>query len=128
MAKPLPSNKVEITRSLVKHLTGFTEEEALSQWWRNTRIDSGLRLTKFGFDIFTTKLFLKRYTVSIEQSIKHIKSNPRVLLDLDRYLTCPYWFPPRKQAIIVFGEQEANMISLYNGDIMLYMKNTSAWN
>ena len=127
MAQQSNSNKIEITRSLVKHLNDVTEEEALSQWWRNTRIDSGLRLTEFGFNTFTTKLFIKRYTISLEQSIKHIKSNPRVLLDLDRHLTCPYWFPPRKQAIILFGENEANMVSLYNGDIMLYMKNTSAW-
>ena len=127
MAHQSTSNKLEITQSLVKHLDGVNEAEAMSQWWRNTRVDSGLRLTEFGYNTFTQKLFLKRYTISIEQSVKHIKNNPRVLLDLDRYLTCPYWFPPRKQAIILFGEQEANMVALYNGDIMLYMKNTSAW-
>ena len=121
------SKKAEITKALALELKGISYEDAMSQWWRNTRSNSGLRLTGYGFNVFVKKLKLKRYTVSIEQSIKHIKSNPRVLLDLDRYLTCPYYFPPRKQAIIVFGEQEANMISLYNGDIMLYMKNTSAW-
>ena len=127
MVKKSPSKKIEITQALIQNLDSISEEEALSQWWRNTRVDSGLRLTEFGFNTFTTKLFLKRYTISLEQSIKHIKSNPRVLLELDRHLTCPYWFPPRKQAIVLFGEQEANMVSLYNGDIMLYMKNTSAW-
>lgn len=127
MAKKFPSNKLEITRALIQQLGNVSKEEALSQWWRNTRVESGLRLTEVGFEVFVQKLFVKRYTISIEQSIKHIRSNPRVLLDLDRYLTCPYYFPPRKKAIVLFGEQEANMVSLYNGDIMLYMKNTSAW-
>lgn len=125
--KTYPSKKAEITTALVQQLQGISKEEALSQWWRNTRVDSGLRLTEYGFNTFVTKLFVKRYTISLEQSIKHIKNNPRVLLELDRHLTCPYFFPPRKQAIILFGEQEANMVSLYNGDIMLYMKNSSAW-
>ena len=127
MAKKFPSNKIEITQSLVKHLDHITEEEALSTWWRNTRIHSGLRLTEEGYNTFVQELFVKRYTISIEESVKAIKHNPRLLLQLDHYITCPYYFPPRKQAIVLFGEQEANMVSLYNGDIQLYMKNTNAW-
>jgi hypothetical protein len=128
------SNKLEITQSLVKHLDGVNEAEAMSQWWRNTRPESGLRLSEEGYKVFVTQLFVKKYSISIEYPDEAsgvtntwLKHNPRILLDLDRYLTCPYYFPPRKKAIVLFGEQEANMVSLYNGDIVLYMKNTSAW-
>lgn len=127
MAKTFPSNKIEITKSLVKHLENITKEEAISTWWRNTRVHSGLRLTEEGFKAFTQQLFVKRYTISIQESVKAIKHNPRLLLQLDHHITCPYYLPPRKQSIVVFGEQEANMISLYNGDLKLYMANTDAW-
>lgn len=135
MAKKFPSNKLEITNQLVKHLDHVTVDEAMTTWWRNTRPESGLRLSEEGYKVFVTELFVKKYSISIQYSEDvsgvtntWLKHNPRVLLNLDRYLTCPFYIPPRKQSIIVFDEHEANMISLYNGDISLYMKNTETWN
>jgi hypothetical protein len=126
LANPLNSKKLQITRALCPEVNGLTVDEALTLWWNSTRPNSGLRLTKVGFEAFTQKE-IKHYLINIQQDPKYIRNKPSLLMNLDRHLDCPYWIPVRKQAIYLFGEESATMLSLYNGDLEQYMDNSSSW-
>jgi hypothetical protein len=122
----LNSKKLKITRALCPEVDDLTVDKALTLWWNSTRPNSGLRLTRVGFEAFLRK-DIKYYLIQIQQEPKYIRNKPSLLMNLDRHLDCPYWIPVRKQAIYLFEEEAATMLSLYNGDLEKYMENSSTW-
>jgi hypothetical protein len=89
-------------------------------WWHNIRDDGGLRLTDRGYDWLDSKLGLEHWSFNLKtQNITY-----QTVLDMDRHIDCPYWMNRRGTNIIVFGDEVATMLTLYGGDIKLFLEST----
>lgn len=89
-------------------------------WWHNIRDDGGLRLTDKGHDWLSNKLVLDSWTFNLkDQNITY-----QTILDMDRHIDCPYWLNRRGTSIIVFGDEVATILTLYGGDIKLFLEST----
>lgn len=86
-------------------------------WWQNTRAkgDSGLRLTKDGFDYAVDNAELESYEIRFPNEIKF---TPQVFLYLDNFIDCPYYVT--KKCIYVFSEKMALNLMMFAGDIKQY--------
>lgn len=86
----------------------------MTAWWYDARPKGGLRLTDAGYSMFVQDLNLHQHVFHVDTCIL----KPRNLLQLDRYLTCPYYLRRRRGQynIVLFGDQEAVMLNLY-GDV-----------
>jgi len=86
-------------------------------WWQNTRAkgDSGLRLTRDGFDYAVEKADLETYEIKFPNEIKF---TPQVFLYLDNFIDCPYYVT--KKRIYVFSEKMALNLMMFAGDIKQY--------
>ena len=86
-------------------------------WWQNTRAkgDSGLRLTRDGFDYAIEKADLETYEIKFPNEIKF---TPQVFLYLDNFIDCPYYVT--KKRIYVFSEKMALNLMMFAGDIKQY--------
>ena len=98
-----------------------TLELAVQDWWQDIRPNGGLRLSVYGFDVFNL-LEVSRYEFEVPASMP---TKPNQLITLNNKLTCPYYIKPgKKPKLILFGSQEAIMMSLY-GDIEKFIRGLS---
>ena len=86
-------------------------------WWQNTRMkgDSGLRLTKDGFEYAVDHADLATYEIKFPNEIKF---TPQVFLYLDNFIDCPYYVT--KKRIYVFSEKMGLQLMMFAGDITKY--------
>lgn len=114
-------NKTVVTQQLIDKLETSIRpsvEQALKEWWVNIRDSGGMRLSEAGYIVFNI-LEIQRWEYDLHE-YKPLK--PRLYLTLDQKLTCPYYIHDRKNAqLILFGSQEAMMLSLY-GNLDQYIK------
>lgn len=95
-----------------------TLELAMQDWWQDIRPNGGLRLSVYGFDVFN-QLEVSRYEFEVPGSMPTF---PNQLITLNNKLTCPYYIRlGKKPKLILFGSQEAIMMSLY-GDIERFIR------
>ena len=117
-------NKLTITKELVNQLpddTKYTVEMAMQYWWTNLRIAGGLRLTDAGKVAFE-RLDIAHYAFSLSNTVI---LSAKLLLTLDKKLTCPYYITPgKKPSLIVYGGKEATMLTMY-GDIQRFVDSLS---
>jgi hypothetical protein len=81
--------------------------------WMNPRDTGGFRLTEFGYDVFKRQLEIESYLLSLDSESTRTLS---LLLNLDRYLPCPYYIV-NKKTLEIFGEREAILFSLHGNNI-----------
>lgn len=77
-------------------------------FWMNPRESGGLRLTELGFKCLVEDLELQTYDIKLwnEDTNNPVKINHRFLLDLDRYIECPYYvLKGRWPRILLFDEK-----------------------
>ena len=109
-----------LTQKLIKELGLELDPDLIFiAWWWNTRPNGGLRLTDTGFHTWVTLVGLEHWQFDIADSIL----TPRNLLALDRFMTCPYYLKRqrRQHSLILFGDQESTMASLY-GDVARFIE------
>lgn len=114
------STKLEFTRQMLAQLPDnqTTLELAMQDWWQDIRPNGGLRLSVYGFDVFN-QLEVSRYEFEVPGSMP---AKPNQLITLNNKLTCPYYIRlGKKPKLILFGSQEAIMMSLY-GDIERFIR------
>lgn len=92
-------------------------------WWLNVRADGGLRLTDLCMIYVTQELKLEHWAYKIPKGT----INFQMLLDLDRHIDCPYWLNRPQTKLVLFGEETSTLMTLYNGDIKLFLDSTKAW-
>jgi hypothetical protein len=117
------TTKLEFTQQMLAQLPDNqpTVELAIQDWWQDIRPVSGLRLSMQGFDIFN-QLGVMYYEFEVPPSMPN---KPNQLITLNNKLTCPYYIKPGKNPkLILFGSQEAIMMSLY-GDIERFIRGLS---
>ena len=96
-------------------------EEAIKKyhilWWQNIRAkgDSGLRLTKDGFEYVVHKADLKVHEIHFPNDIHF---TPQVYLYLDEFIDTPYYVT--KKRIYVLSEKMALHLMMFAGDIKQY--------
>jgi hypothetical protein len=110
--------KAVYTRVFLKSAELPTDEDTVKEkkieWWFNIRNKDagGLRLTEAGLEFLTSNSSLKTYEVQLPPEIS---ITPQVLVWLDKFITCPYYF--NKKKIIVTEEKSAFELYLFSGDI-----------
>lgn len=113
-------DKLTITKELVNQLpddTKYTVEMAMQYWWTNLRSNGGLRLTDAGKVAFE-RLAFEHYAFELSDTVI---LSAKLLLTLDKKLTCPYYITPgKKPTLIVYGGKEATMLTMY-GDIQRFV-------
>lgn len=104
------------------HTDSFTLDQAMQQWWIDLRPNSGLRLTKSGYQAFVQH-GLPHHSFDMPVALPR---TAKFLLLLDRKLDCPYYMSLTKQPqISLFGSEQAVLFALY-GDLekwMLFLSN-----
>lgn len=119
----MSNRKREIVEGLVAQLPESrqeTVEEAMVSWWVNLRESGGLRLTYHGYHTLHNILEVESWSVDIGNA-KQIMTK-KVILDLDRKLTWPYYIDPKLKRIVFFSSREAMMATLY-GDLQSWLAN-----
>lgn len=116
-------NKETVTRAVLELCVGVhkpTLEEAMQEWWQNSKDGAGLRLTTEGFFVFNL-VELENFKFPLPPKIHDRAST---LLTLSRKMTCPYYLTPagvKKPEIFIFGGKEASMFALY-GDVEKFLR------
>jgi hypothetical protein len=114
-------DKIKLTQQLLSALPPDNQisfDDAYNSWWHTKKPNSGLRLTKEGYQVFCNDLKITEY---VFESTKPFKLKD--LLLLDQRLTSPYWLGGKKNiSISFFGSKEAMLIQLY-GDLEKFLKN-----
>ena len=117
------NNKQVITRNVLLELaqedkTNPSLEEAMKDWWINTRRSGGFRLTDKGNKAFE-EARIEVWTISTWKSQPigvplrdEVMSAYKIASLTDKILEKPYYFT-RKREVKVYDESEAVMISLY---------------
>lgn len=89
-------------------------------WWANPQSKTSLRLSPAGFKFLTDVLNLESYSYSPPPFYNTIK----ISLQLDKYMSVPFYMPKTKN-ITLFGERDAIMLTLMDGDLVNYLENLS---
>jgi hypothetical protein len=98
-------------------LTCAEVEEA---WWYDQRSSDGLRLTAFAHR-YLLEINVEFYSFDLDAGLAR---KPKVLLDLDRRMTCAYYLQTKRPVqLSLFGSREAMMLTLY-GDLEKFLSNT----
>lgn len=84
--------------------------------WRNLRPGGGLRLTKYGEECLE-QLKINKFHVKI----RNTNRAGQTILYMDRYLDSPYAIDNRKNEIVVYDEQLATQLLLYDGDLSAFL-------
>lgn len=114
-------NKQQLTQKLLELIPNspLTTDQAIRCWWYSRNSTSGLRLTDIGYDAFTNDLDLETYLFNVE----HIVPSPRVILQLSKLISCPYYIERTKLRWLnlhLFGSRQAVELTLY-GDLQRYL-------
>jgi hypothetical protein len=114
-------SKQQITQAVLGLVTGDfrpTLDQALQQWWKDPRDDTGLRLSAEGLFVFgLTEIVYHKFPVP-----PGIHAKAATLLTLDRKMTCPYYLTQGKSPeIYIYGGKEATMFALY-GDVEKFLR------
>jgi hypothetical protein len=117
-------NKRELTELLLKEAVGVSEpfKTIYPQIWANFRDDGGLRLTHVGRQFFIKNCDIDYTTLTLKTPVQSMKK----VLYMDKIIECPYFLVGRlsndHHKIELFGDQVATMLSLYDGDLDLYLE------
>lgn len=84
--------------------------------WRNLRPEGGLRLTQYGEECLE-QLNIQKFHVKI----RNTNRTGQTVLYMDRYLDSPYAINNKKNEIIVYDEQLATQLLLYDGDLAAFL-------
>jgi hypothetical protein len=87
------------------------------QIWQNPTNPDSLRLTTEAYSVLTKYENQTTYPFKFKESMTN-----RMLLQLDRLMTAPYYIGSRKQ-IQLLGEADAIMLSLHGNDLARYLDN-----
>ena len=90
-----------------------TERELNVFFWHNIRDAGGLRLTEGGHNYLSKNLQLETYEVDIREQ----RVNNKFLVELDKYLTCPYYMKTGRKTLLNGGYTS----------IILYDEKTYFW-
>jgi hypothetical protein len=91
-----------------------------ARWWHNRKDQAGLRVTAFAYQNLL-RLGVEHHVFDINGVVL---TKPRLLLDLDRRMTCAYYLQlkTKPQQLILFGSKEAMLLALY-GDLEKFLSN-----
>jgi len=113
--------KTAYTKTFLFAADKETDEESIKKhhmlWWQNIRAkgDSGLRLTKEGFDFVVSEADIQTHEIHFPNDIQF---TPQVFLYLDEFIDCPYYVT--KKRIYVLSEKMALNLMMFAGDIKQY--------
>ncbi len=118
-------NKRQLTQLLLDNssqLNGHTAETIYPLVWANFRDTGGLRLTRFGRQVFVEHCNIEFTPITLKTPI----SNMKQVLYMDKVLECPFFIHGTPQAktnkMDLFGDHVATMLDLYVGDLDLYLE------
>jgi len=84
-------------------------------WFFNPLNAGSMRLTKTGFQFCTINADIEQYRHEITEKIM-----PKTLLQMEKYLPCPY-FVFNLTEVRIFDQETSVMLTLYNNDLQKYL-------
>jgi hypothetical protein len=112
------SVKRAMVKKILETLGMSTELDQINQYtqkiWMNPRETGGFRLSEFGYDIFKRQLEIESHGLQLETETTQTLVT---LLNLDRYLPCPYYIV-NKRKLEIFGEREAILFALHGNSLL----------
>lgn len=82
-------------------------------FWYNIRESGGLRLTEGGHNYLSKNLDIETFKIDIRDQ----KVNHKFLLELDKYLNCPYYIETgRWPKIYLYSEQTFMWLAINNSE------------
>ena len=112
--------KQEYTQAFLKNIemTTVSAGNELAFFWLNIRDTGGLRLTENGYCCLVEDIKLQNWEIDIRDQ----KVTQRFLLDLDRFMNCPYYVQRgRWPKVILFSEQTYFWLILHNQDFERFL-------
>ena len=117
--------KLKLIERLVEELPEdkkITTDEARISWFHNIRRDGGMRLSDSGFEVLSCVLRLEYHEIIVDDPLT---ITTRVLIDMDRRLTRPYYVFMKKRmvhSVAFFDDGEAVAAVMY-GDLARFIAN-----
>jgi len=116
-----------LTEEYVRAVGGSTltfekmvESEGWNLWY-NPVSKTNIRLRSVGVDALKDTLQLQCWHIVFrEHRIENISWNNRLLIDLDRFMSAPYFISPK--SMWIFGEQDYFQISLYGFNVLRWLE------
>lgn len=101
-------------------------DHAHHYFWYNTRDSGGMRLTSDANEYLLRVLNLEYYEISLVD----VKVNNKFLLDLDRFIKCPYYLQTGRRTmmnggytkILLFDKKIFFTLTMYNNDFEKFLK------
>lgn len=115
------ANRANYQFLLDRLLKEYSQEELQCDfsYWFDPRPHGGLRLSAQAYALLD-QCEITKYVFEIDPAVIR---RPKILLDLDRKITCPYFIQPKKPCqLILFESATAVMVTLY-GDIEKFLQN-----
>lgn len=97
--------------------TAINVENYLHKWWFNPSISSGLRLSLAGYKYMTEELQIISYEIAYPDKPFDISS--KTMIRLQKIMNCPFYL--KNDSIVVFSERKAMELSMYSGDLNIYV-------
>jgi hypothetical protein len=120
-------SKRELTKLFLEQAGMIADDSTvklyLPVWWGSPLSPIGLRLTSHGAGFLSHTLKLQKYSYNLKQDFQR---SLKVMLQMNKYLTSPFYIQstaPGKQIITFFGEYDAVMMGMMDGDLCQYLEN-----
>jgi len=115
--------KIEITRKIIESVDQKIDlDQALATWYQNIRPSGGMRLTVRGYKTLIS-LDISSWTWTWPDNKNYI--NKKLLLEMDRKMSWPYYLDGKTKSVIFFSSREAMMTALY-GDIKIWLESVGS--
>ena len=115
-------DKWELTKSLLSQTSESTDDSNVKShywsWWTNPISKTSLRLTEYGYTFLVDEVQLTDYQQKLS---KDFILTMKVLLKLDKLMQAPFFLD--RKSIYMFGESDALMLTLMDGDLSQYLVN-----
>lgn len=89
-------------------------------WWHNIRDSGGYRLRDQGFKWLKDILGLEHWSFDL----KNQNINYQTILEMDRHIECPYWLNKKCTNLVLFGDEPATLLTLYDSDVKAFLEST----
>ena len=118
-------DKKEYTKLFLTQAGFSTTEQAIKEhlrtWWYSPYSPNSLRLTSKGSKFLRFVLNLESYSYKIK---KGTKLTGHLTIQMSKHLSSPFYLPDRN-TIVFYGQQDAAMIAMMDGDLAQYLENFS---
>jgi len=115
-------DKKSLTKLFLEQTGGDTSDKSIKEclvtWWVAPFSPIGLRLTPAGSKFLDKIVGLQKYKFKIKEDCP---KTLKIMVQMNKYLQSPFYL--YNDTIVCYGETDAVMMGLYQGDLQQYLTN-----